>query len=94
MRDAASNLEFEQAARLRDEIKRLEAMDLGLPPPPMPSAPMRPAVAARRSRWGRVAAGTIRTSGRAARDVGRSDARVRNATGSISRPLVMAGEDG
>jgi excinuclease ABC subunit B len=42
MRVAASNLEFEQAARLRDEIKRLEAMDLGLPPPPMPSASMRP----------------------------------------------------
>ena len=38
MRAAASNLEFEQAARFRDEIKRLEAMDLGLPPPPVPSA--------------------------------------------------------
>ncbi|WP_428489938.1 excinuclease ABC subunit UvrB [Rhodopila sp.] len=42
MRAAASNLEFEQAARFRDEIKRLEALDLGLPPPPMPSALMRP----------------------------------------------------
>ncbi len=42
MRMAASNLEFEQAARFRDEIKRLEAMDLGLPPPPMASALMRP----------------------------------------------------
>jgi excinuclease ABC subunit B len=42
MRVAASNLEFEQAARLRDEIKRLEAMELGLPPPPMASALMRP----------------------------------------------------
>jgi excinuclease ABC subunit B len=41
MRVAASNLEFEQAARIRDEIKRLEAMDLGLPPPPMASALMR-----------------------------------------------------
>jgi excinuclease ABC subunit B len=41
MRIAASNLEFEQAARLRDEIKRLEALDLGLPPPPMPSAMLR-----------------------------------------------------
>lgn len=30
MRDAASNLEFEEAARLRDEIKRLEEKDLGL----------------------------------------------------------------
>ena len=38
MRVAASNLEFEQAARFRDEIKRLEALELGLPEPPMPSA--------------------------------------------------------
>ena len=30
MRDAAANLEFEEAARLRDEIRRLEAQDLGL----------------------------------------------------------------
>ena len=38
MRAAASNLEFEQAARFRDEIKRLEALDLGLPAPPAASA--------------------------------------------------------
>ncbi len=42
MRDAASNLEFEDAARYRDEIKRIEALDLGLEPPPTPSAAMRP----------------------------------------------------
>ncbi len=30
MREAAANLEFEDAARLRDEIKRLEASELGL----------------------------------------------------------------
>ena len=42
MRAAASNLEFEQAARFRDEIKRLEALELGLPAPPMPSASLRP----------------------------------------------------
>ncbi len=40
MRNAAANLEFETAARLRDEIKRLEALDLGLPPPA--AAPRRP----------------------------------------------------
>ena len=28
MREAASNLEFEEAARLRDEIKRLKLLDL------------------------------------------------------------------
>jgi len=32
MRDAAADLEFEQAGRLRDEIRRLEADELGLPP--------------------------------------------------------------
>jgi excinuclease ABC subunit B len=35
MRAAAANLEFEEAARLRDEVKRLEALDLGLEPPPV-----------------------------------------------------------
>ncbi len=30
MRGAAADLEFEEAARLRDEIRRLEALDLGL----------------------------------------------------------------
>jgi excinuclease ABC subunit B len=34
MRAAAADLEFEQAARLRDEIRRLEALQLGLEPPP------------------------------------------------------------
>ncbi|MDN3568908.1 excinuclease ABC subunit UvrB [Paeniroseomonas aquatica] len=32
MRAAAADLEFEEAGRLRDEIKRMEAMDLGLEP--------------------------------------------------------------
>jgi excinuclease ABC subunit B len=31
MREAAANLEFEEAARLRDEIRRLEAIDLEIP---------------------------------------------------------------
>ncbi len=31
MREAAADLEFEEAARLRDEVRRLEAHDLGLP---------------------------------------------------------------
>jgi excinuclease ABC subunit B len=37
MRAAAADLEFETAARLRDEIKRLEALELGLPAPPAPA---------------------------------------------------------
>ncbi|MCE8512004.1 excinuclease ABC subunit UvrB [Ruegeria pomeroyi] len=35
MRKAAENLEFEEAARLRDEIKRLEAVDLAIADDPM-----------------------------------------------------------
>ncbi|MEQ8700371.1 MAG: UvrB/UvrC motif-containing protein, partial [Bauldia litoralis] len=31
-KDHAANLEFEEAARLRDELRRLEAEDLGLSP--------------------------------------------------------------
>jgi len=31
MRDAAADLEFETAGRLRDEIRKLEAEELGLP---------------------------------------------------------------
>jgi excinuclease ABC subunit B len=41
MRAAAADLEFEEAARMRDEIKRLEALDLGLEPPPVSSASLR-----------------------------------------------------
>ncbi len=41
MRNAAADLEFEEAARLRDEIKRLEALELGLAPPP-PAASFKP----------------------------------------------------
>ncbi|HYD31718.1 MAG TPA: excinuclease ABC subunit UvrB [Azospirillaceae bacterium] len=37
MKAAASNLEFEEAANIRDEIRRLEAMELGLDAQGMPS---------------------------------------------------------
>ncbi len=37
MRAAAADLEFEEAARLRDEVKRLEALALGMEPPPAPN---------------------------------------------------------
>lgn len=46
MREAAADLDFEQAARLRDEIRRLEALDLGVAPGPYvpgPSTPTRDA---------------------------------------------------
>ena len=35
MRKAAENLEFEEAARLRDEVKRLEAAELTISDDPM-----------------------------------------------------------
>ena len=38
MKAAAANLEFEEAARLRDEIRRMEAAQLGLFAPGVPSA--------------------------------------------------------
>ncbi len=42
MKDAAANLEFEEAARLRDEIKRLEASELGIAEAPTPKPTARP----------------------------------------------------
>jgi excinuclease ABC subunit B len=42
MLKAASDLEFEEAARLRDELKRLEAYDLGIAPPETQKATGRP----------------------------------------------------
>lgn len=41
MRAAAGNLEFEEAARLRDEIKRLEDLDMGLISDIKPYVPMK-----------------------------------------------------
>jgi len=38
MREAAANLEFETAARLRDEIKRLEATELAIADDPLAPA--------------------------------------------------------
>ncbi|MCG8543889.1 MAG: UvrB/UvrC motif-containing protein, partial [Alphaproteobacteria bacterium] len=43
MREAAADLEFETAAMMRDEIKRLEAFDLDMP---ADAAPINPEIAA------------------------------------------------
>jgi excinuclease ABC subunit B len=66
MREAAADLEFEEAARLRDEIRRLEQTDLGLPVEagPKGSGPSR----------GRSTAGR---AGVSARDVARAKMRAR-----------------
>ena len=42
VRAAAADLEFEETARLRDDIRRPEALDIGLEPPPLSSASLRP----------------------------------------------------
>ena len=39
MRDAAANLEFEEAARLRDEVKRLKAVELAVMDDPLSRDP-------------------------------------------------------
>ncbi len=46
MREAAANLEFEEAARLRDELRRLEAKELGLDGPGMAKAAVVPRASA------------------------------------------------
>ncbi|MGY6633110.1 MAG: UvrB/UvrC motif-containing protein, partial [Alkalilacustris sp.] len=54
MRKAAENLEFEEAARLRDEIKRLEAVELTIADDPL----------ARQSAVDEAAEAATRASGR------------------------------
>ncbi len=54
MREAAADLEFEEAARLRDEIKRLEQMDLGVPVSALPAADGPRVAPASRSTAGRA----------------------------------------
>ncbi|MBV9202537.1 MAG: UvrB/UvrC motif-containing protein, partial [Alphaproteobacteria bacterium] len=69
MRDAAADLEFEEAARLRDEIRRLEQADLGLPAKSNGTAYGRPEGQRGRSTAGRA--------GVSARDVVRAKMRAR-----------------
>lgn len=58
MRKAAENLEFEEAARLRDEVKRLEAVDLAISDDPLArQSAVEEAVAAGAKTRGRSTAG-------------------------------------
>ncbi len=80
MRDAAADLEFEEAARLRDEIRRLEQADLGLPVAPAGAA----------GSWARRSDGTRGRSiaGRAgvsAREVTRAKIRARKERRALRR---------
>jgi excinuclease ABC subunit B len=69
MREAAADLEFEDAARLRDEIRRLEQADLGLP-----AAPNGAGAGRAEGQRGRSIAGR---AGVSARDVVRAKMRAR-----------------
>ncbi len=80
MCDAAADLEFEEAARLRDEIRRLEQVDLGLPAAPTGT----PAIGAGRTQG----AGGRSTGGRAgvsAREVTRAKIRARKERRALRR---------
>jgi excinuclease ABC subunit B len=75
MRTAAADLEFEEAARIRDEIRRLEQMDLGVPASALPAAP---------DGVGRPTPASRSTAGRAGsnpRDAARARARGRRRAG-------------
>jgi excinuclease ABC subunit B len=72
MREAAADLEFEEAARLRDEIRRLEQADLGLP-----GEPAGKATAAVKRSDGPRGRSTAGRAGVSARDVARAKMRAR-----------------
>ena len=57
MRKAAENLEFEEAARLRDEVKRLEAVDLAVADDPLARQSAIDAAAEAATKSGRSTAG-------------------------------------
>ena len=78
MRGAAADLEFEEAARLRDEIKRLEQMDLGMPASAVPGLAETGARYAAPTQAGRSTGGK---SGSHPRDAARNKARGRRRQG-------------
>ena len=78
MRSAAADLEFEEAARLRDEIKRLEQMDLGMPASAVPGLAETGARFAAPTQAGRSTGGK---SGSHPRDAARNKARGRRRQG-------------
>ncbi|MCW5731080.1 MAG: UvrB/UvrC motif-containing protein, partial [Alphaproteobacteria bacterium] len=61
MREAAANLEFEEAARLRDELRRLEKADLEIGSPVKGPGPDRPKA---RSSGGKAGRGKFRGRGK------------------------------
>jgi excinuclease ABC subunit B len=80
MRTAAADLEFEEAARLRDEIRRLEAMDLGFAPGFGPDGKPLP-----RSKAGMAGSGIGHDLG-GGKNVGKAPERAPRRRGSSGRP--------
>jgi excinuclease ABC subunit B len=73
MRTAAADLEFEEAARLRDEIRRLEQLDLGLSgDAPADGAAPRPTGRSQAGRAGTSARGLAKAKARARQRRGRA----------------------
>ena len=97
MRKAAADLEFEEAARLRDEIRRLEEDDLGIPDPhrvaPRPlgnSTEGKPGT--RKGRFGKTAADAVRRATMIARSLNAVQAqRNRNAVQRVEQVRFTAG---
>ncbi len=75
MRKAAENLEFEEAARLRDEVKRLEAVDLAVSDDPL----------ARQSAVEAASEAAVKSSGRSTRRAGGAKGRECEAAGAVDR---------
>ena len=77
MREAAADLEFEEAARLRDEIRRLEQADLGSP------SSLRQGTALAKGSDGPRGRSTAGRAGVSARDVVRAKMRARKRGGAV-----------
>jgi excinuclease ABC subunit B len=82
MRDAAADLEFEEAARLRDEIRRLEQADLGLPAAPARAGGRNGGATRGDAARGRSTAGR---AGVSAREVARAKMRARKERRALRR---------
>ena len=80
MREAAADLEFEEAARLRDEIRRLEQVDLGLS-----AAPAGMAGSGSRRAEGMRGRSTAGRAGVSAREVTRAKIRARKERRALRR---------
>ena len=84
MREAAADLDFEEAARLRDEVKRLRATELAVVDDPTAKRPL-PCAAPRKGRASRTSTRWARASSRSRRAAARRSASPACAAGSSAR---------